>query len=675
VSVIQSNPNAEGGSQKVSKSSYLQVQLLFLFQFLIMGLVLFTLSRLFLITLHSERVNDAEALFNIMLGGVRIDLTTLLQIISLPFLGLMFLSLSRFKGNFWHQFIRVWCWIFLVLIVLMEAATPTFIAEYDARPNRLFFEYLSTPSEVAGMLIKGYWFQVLLALLVVVVFARLSWRWMRSQQSIDARFNLKGFLILVLLTPVLVFGIRSGLQHRPINPAMVAFSHDSMLNTLPLNSTYSVIYALYQMKNEASASKLYGALDDDKMISLIKANMPQKAVFISDDLPTLHTLKPTQTYNGKNLIIVVEESLGAQFVGSLGGKNLTPNIDAWSHKSWFFNQLYATGTRSARGLEAISTGFLPSPARAVLKLPKAQKNFYTLAQTLQEAGYESSFIYGGESHFDNMKGFFLGNGFVKSIDQNNYENPQFIGNWGVSDEDLFDYALAYLKAPSEQPKFSLIFTSSNHTPYEFPDKKIELFDEEKQTVNNAVKYADFALGGFLQQLEQNGFMENSVIMVVADHDARVMGETLVPIERFHIPGFIISADIQPKQDNTLVSQIDLSPTLLSLLGIDLPHPMIGQDLSQLPSDYQGRVMMQYANNQAFVYSDRAVVLQANKKPVLYGVKGMQLDSKLINPKNGQLMRDTALAHAQFASWAYDLQKYTLGLRSLNNSLGAANGTE
>ena len=651
-------------------NGFLISQLQFFIKFISIGLIVFTLSRVFLVVLHSDRIVDATALYKIYLGGFRIDVTTLLQIIALPLLALMVVTLTPLKGRFLQQFTRFWCWFFLVVIVLMEAATPTFIAEYDARPNRLFFEYFSTPTEVVGMLMKGYWMQVLLASVVVGVFAKYSWRWMRNDNKTDSRFNPLGFFGLVLVAAVITVGIRSGVQHRPINPAMVAFSQDSMVNTLPLNSTYSVLFALYQMKNEASAAKFYGSIDNDKMLEIIKSNMPPQAVFVDENMPTLHSLKPSQKFNNKNLIIVVEESLGAQFVGSLGGKELTPNIDSWKSRSWFFNQLYATGTRSARGLEAITTGFLPSPARAVLKLPKAQKNFYTLAQSLTQAGYENSFIYGGESHFDNMKGFFLGNGFVKTIDQNDYPNPEFKGNWGVSDEDLFNYALSYLQQESDQPKFSVIFTSTNHTPFEFPDGKIELYDAEKQTVNNAVKYADYALGQFLQQLETNGFMQNSVILVVADHDARVMGESLVPIERFHIPGFIISPDIAPKQDDTLVSQIDLAPTLLSLLGIDLPNPMIGQDLTQLSVDYQGRVMMQYANNQAFVYHDRAVVLQADKKPVLFTVKDMQLDSAIESTAGGQILIDTALAHAQFASWAYDQQKYALGEQNTKTRLMA-----
>ncbi len=631
---------------------YLKEQLKFLFYFAISLLAILVVSRIIIISLHFNRIG-LENIYPIFLGGLRIDVSTILQFISIPCLALLFLTITNFKGNYIHTAIRVWCWIVLLLIVFMEAITPTFIVEYDTRPNRLFFEYLSSPNEVFGMILKGYWIQLVSIVAILSLIGYKAAQYIFTRPVKHSVLNPLNTIYMILLCLLLTVGIRSGFQHRPINPAMVAFSSDQMINALALNSTYSFMFAVYQLRNEESASDFYGNLNEDEMLELIKHNMPQHSEFIANSgIPTLHELNPTGKFENKNLIIIVEESLGAQFVGSLGGKPLTPNIDKWKEKSWFFNNLYATGTRSARGLEAITTGFLPSPARAVLKLPKAQGGFYTIADTLKHQGYETSFIYGGESHFDNMKGFFLANGFEKIIDQKNYVKPQFVGNWGVSDEDLFDKAFEYLKTETGKPKFSLIFSSSNHTPFEFPDGKIELYESKKHTVNNAVKYADFALGGFLDKLEQNHFFENSIVMVVADHDARVMGESLVPIERFHVPGFIIADNSLNKVDNTVVSLIDLAPTLLSLLGIDSVTPMTGHDLSNLPVNFKGRAIMQYGNNQAYLQGDSVTILQPDHKAELYSVLNGKIDTKLINgPSN------TALAHALFASWSYNHQKY------------------
>src|SRR5690606_21594174 len=139
------------------------------------------------------------------------------------------------------------------------------------------------------------------------------------------------------------------------------------------------------------------------------------------------------SWQPKSLVIILEESLGAQFIGHLGGLPLSPNLDRLSTDAWTFTRMYATGTRSVRGIEAVVAGFPPSPAQAVVKQPEAQQDFYTLAETLAARGYDTTFYYGGESHFDNMRGFFFGNGFGRVIDQNDYPAPGFTGSWGVSD--------------------------------------------------------------------------------------------------------------------------------------------------------------------------------------------------------------------------------------------------
>jgi phosphoglycerol transferase MdoB-like AlkP superfamily enzyme len=163
-------------------------------------------------------------------------------------------------------------------------------------------------------------------------------------------------------------------------------------------------------------------------------------------------------------------------------------LDALAGKGWMFDHLYATGTRSVRGIEAVVSSFTPTPARSVVKLGKSQHDFFTIADLLHRRGYHNQFIYGGESHFDNMKSFFLGNGFNEIIDQNDYENPNFEGSWGVSDEDLLDRAHEeFIRLhDAGQPFFSLVFSSSNHDPFEFPDGRIALYEQPKQIMPSAV---------------------------------------------------------------------------------------------------------------------------------------------------------------------------------------------
>ncbi|MDH3265438.1 MAG: LTA synthase family protein [Gammaproteobacteria bacterium] len=251
----------------------------------------------------------------------------------------------------------------------------------------------------------------------------------------------------------------------------------------------------------------------------------------------------------------------------------------------------------------------------------------------------------------------MNNGFDKVIDENDYVNPEFVGSWGVSDEDLFDRAHVEFSAKHAEPFFGLVFTSSNHSPFQFPDGRIELLDDEKNTVNNAVKYADYALGRFFRAAKDSNYWDNTVFLVVADHNSRVYGNELVPVSRFHIPGLILGGSVAASKFLPIASQIDLAPTLLSLIGFASEHPMIGHDLT-LPKARQsvGRAIMQFNATQAYMEGDRVAVLQKDRPVSQYHY----VDERLIPATlfdAGLSMK--ALAHASWSSLAYEKSLYRL----------------
>jgi len=359
-------------------------------------------------------------------------------------------------------------------------------------------------------------------------------------------------------------------------------------------------------------------MDDDEVLEVILSEAGIKPTGQFDAAaPTLHHQKATHTREQPlNLVIVLEESLGADFVGSLGGKDLTPELDKLADQGISFERLYSTGVRSVRGIEAVITGLTPRPRLSVVKLAETQHNFFTLASLLERHGYQTSFVYGGESHFDNMKRFFLNNGFQTIIEEDDYDQPVFTGSWGVSDEDLFNRAHDVFDNAGEQPFFSLVFTSSNHAPFEIPENRVSVSPYGPR--ETAIKYADYALGRFFDMARLSGYWENTVFLIVADHNANVFGGKLVPVERFRIPGVILGGTIEPRRIPGITSQIDLLPTLLSLIGLSSDHPSIGRDLT-LP-EYaagSGRALMQFNGLQAYMEEGRVVVLQPDLEPMIY----------------------------------------------------------
>lgn len=592
---------------------------------LVASLALLSFSRLGLALWQSEAVTVANGWGRVFIYGLRVDVATMSLLLG-PAAALYLLLPATWTH---HVGVRTafaaWLTLALVLPLALEGGTPPFMAEYGLRPNRLFIEYLVYPKEVASTLVKGH----LLALFIVsalVIFAS-TWTFVRNRRNLARHPVLPGYWSLRALVAVAVIlaaalGVRSTLGHRPMNPSMVAFSSNATVNVLPLNSFYSVAFAARDWLRQDPGSRIYDTdIPDADVAQAMRAQLAMAGASLVDDaaIPVLARWPGVGQGRPKNLVIILEESLGAQFVGHLGGLPLTPNLDRLGTQGWTFTQLYATGTRSVRGIEAVVSGYPPTPSLAVVKRPRSQQDFFTLADLLRRHGYDTTFHYGGESHFDRMRGFFLGNGFEHVIEEKDYQDPMFKGSWGVSDEDLFIRADAEFrrKHAAGTPFFGFVFTSSNHDPFEFPQGRIELYEEPAATRNNAAKYADHALGVFFDLARQSDYWDDTVFLVVADHDSRVLGQSLVPVDNFHIPGVILGAGVPVRRDERLVSQIDLAPTVLSLIGINCPTPMIGHDLNREDMAIAGRALMQYDNNFALMTNDSVVILQPEQPPMQF----------------------------------------------------------
>jgi len=623
--------------------------------FIVLNLALLSIFRLGLAIWQHERVSAVNGWLELILSGIRVDFASMGWLMLVPAtISALILSENR-VGKIWNTILRVILTAGTLFFFFMELSTPAFLANYDFRPNRLFFEYLTSPREVFTMLAAGHLLELLIATALTIAGGFLFWKFSGkvSKNLSFPRWYFRPIYALVAVA-VLFLGARSTLGHRPLNPSMVAFSSDAMVNSLAVNSGYSVLHAASQMSSEENAAKIYGKMPLNEVIARVKKLRGRpECDYISTEQPTLTKNIATKNFSHpKNIVIILLESQGAQFIGTLGGRPLSPNLDALVQEGWFFEKCFATGTRSVRGIEAVVTGFTPTPARAVVKLGKSQNGFFTLAELLGDLGYHTSFIYGGEKHFDNMASFFYGNGFQEIIDEKDYENPVFTGSWGASDEDLFSMAnKKFTQWETEgKPFFSLVFTSSNHDPFEFPDGRIELFDKEKQTRNNAAKYADYALGKFFEAAKKSNYWKDTLFLVVADHDSRASGASLVPIKNFHIPALFIGAGIEPRRDANLISQIDLAPTLLSLAGISANYPMLGHDLTKEKSNLAAMI---YDKNFAMIRGDRVVILLPEQpaREFIY-----DYEKKTLTPAEtvSKEMAKDALALVSWGSYAYNL---------------------
>ena len=626
-----------------------------------LGLIILSVSRLLLFIWQHERVTEAGNIGYLMMMGLRADVVQM-GYLTLPLLLLAPLFLNRWGVGLWQKIQGIWLIVAITYIAFMEISTPAFIMQYDLRPNRLFIEYLAYPKEVFSTLWGGFKPWLFLSGVVVIGclygLTKLA-KCLNRSTGVGHKHIVSSLIVWPVLVILVFAGVRSTLAHRPANPAFFAVTSDALVNSLIISSAYSVEYAIYNIRHEASAARVYGSVPIDQILNTVKKQPHLVAkTFPSEQYPTVHFNTASRNYDKpKNIVVILEESLGATFVKDLGGIGVTPNLEQLRQEGWWFKQLYATGTRSVRGIEAVISSFLPTPARSTVKLSLSQQNFYTAADLLSRKGYFTEFIYGGETHFENMGNFFIGNGFQSILGQSDIINPQFLGSWGASDEDLFNTAHQRFEKHEKtgQPFFSLVFTSSNHEPFEFPDNAIELYSKPKNAVENAVKYADFALGQFIKKAKNSDYWEDTIFLIVADHDTRVYGNELVPINKFRIPGLILGGSIQPREIDSIASQIDLLPTVISLAGISAWTPAIGQDLSAKDVPPANRAMMQFGNNYAWMTNEGVAILTPGED--MTGHYDVQKNRFVADDKTNSQLHEEALAHALLPSWLYQNRAY------------------
>jgi phosphoglycerol transferase MdoB-like AlkP superfamily enzyme len=396
-------------------------------------------------------------------------------------------------------------------------------------------------------------------------------------------------------------------------------SGNRVANELSHNGVSSLFRAFHT--NHLDYDAYYRIMDHDKAFALARQELADNGTFVSPDPENLNRTHPADPdgLGRMNVVVIVEESFSGSFCGVFGNtKNLTPRFDRLCERGLLFTNAYASGTRTVRGLEAISTSFPPIPSEAIVKRP-GNENMAGWGQIMNKNGYHSSFLYGGYGTFDNMNAFFSGNGFAIS-DRMDIEAPEFTNIWGVSDGDLFTHALKYYdaRAGENRPFFSIIMTTSNHRPYTFP-KGIPGIPAEGGGRKAGVKYADHALGEFLEQAESHAWFDNTLFVIVADHCARVYGRAEVPVATYHIPLlFYAPGKIPPSNLAWPIGQIDIAPTVLAALGLPYTAPFYGHDIFDQSRDPEKNpLFLNHNHDVAMMVGDTMAVLGLHRSARLF----------------------------------------------------------
>jgi len=415
------------------------------------------------------------------------------------------------------------------------------------------------------------------------------------------------------------------------NASWKQFSSDSRINELAGNGYYDFVHAFFH--NEIDYEQFYATRE------------------IADPKAFQHEVQAEKPPRKRHVLLVSVESLSAAFLGSYGAtSNLTPYLDAFSEESLRFTQFYATGTRTVRGLEAISMGIVPTPGHAIVRRPAAQ-GLQTLGQILSDHGWQSVYLYGGYSYFDSMKDFFGSNGY--EVVDRQVLRPEQISHetiWGVADEDLFAQSLREMdrRANKGQPVFMHIMTTSNHRPFTYPEGRIDI--PSKTGREGAVKYSDYAIGKWLEAVKKQPWYMDSIIVILADHTHLGRGKAELPPSNYHIPLFIHAPGlITPGTFDAISSQIDIAPTLLGLLRLPYSSRFFGQDAFK---DGTRNQRAYFANQQTVgLYKDGKVVeLYPNRKIRVVDAK----TNAVLDPTDHaqEVLIEEAIRSYQNASFAF-----------------------
>ena len=567
-------------------------------------------------------------LIRTLLTGLFFDLGTAAYF-SLP--GVIYYSLmpDKWIGSVLDK-ILVYFFTSLMVFILVFTflAELTFWDEFKTRFNFIAVDYLIYTHEVIANIRESYPLGVLISGVVLLSAAFLFV--FHKKKAFQAAFDSKASLLvrLAVLLPVTICVLFYSFF---ITNNQAEWSPNRYNSEISKSGIYSFFAAF--RNNQIKYIDFYTSIDNSKAFGIVKKKLEDPNSLYIGQQYSIHRkiTAPSPSLSNKNVVFILVESLSGSFLKEFANKeNITPFLDSLAQKSIFFEDLYATGTRTVRGMEAVTLCIPPTPGQSIVKRPENQ-NLYTVCSVFKSRGYNCSFFYGGDGYFDNMNAYFGGNGFtiydrgrgsllsdkIKTVRHNIPDKEVTFENaWGICDEDIYNKMLktADIQFAEKKPFFNFVMTTSNHRPYTYPSGKIDIPSGTGR--QGAVKYTDYALRELLRKAKTRPWYSNTVFVIIADHCASSAGRNEIDVANYHIPAFIVNLSGQPNQKiKKQCSQIDLFPTLFHLFRWNYESVFFGKNV--LDPDFEQRAFVGTYRKLALMKKDRIMVLSDQRKQNYY----------------------------------------------------------
>lgn len=616
-------------------------------------LLIYTVTRIYLIAYTGIESAPLSLWPGIFARGLWFDIAIVSVLLAAVFLYEALLP-NSWRNSRLHLVLRlVWLWITAALLLFGAVAEVTFWMEFSTRFNFIALDYLIYTQEVIGNIRESYpvgWILAaigtLAALIVLLLF--------KSIRHADSKL-LTGkqriwFGVAAVILPTLSLTMA--------NIDQMEGQGNAFATELSGNGLFTISAAM--RRNELDYDKFYLTIPQQTANAVLKKmGVKRKPLLDNSQGEALRGDERIDATPGKtpfikkprNVILISVESLSASFVGAYGAtQGLTPNIDELARDGMKFEQVYATGTRTVRGLEALSLGTPPIPGQAIVRRPK-NEHLVTIGELLEHQGFSPFYFYGGYGYFDNMNAYFGANDY-QVLDRTDFpaETVMFENVWGVADEALFDNVIRTFDGESatDKPFFAHIMTTSNHRPYTYPDGRIDIPSPGGRA--GAVKYTDYAIGKFIRDAKGKPWFKDTLFVIVADHCASVAGKSKLPVEGYRIPlVFYAPALLKPASYPHIVSQIDIAPTLIDILGKKGDEHFFGRNIFEKETQ-PGRAFISNYQALGYLKNDTLTVLLPKRRVESYRVdpKSLATTPADIDP---QLLTE-AIAYYQTASRAF-----------------------
>jgi phosphoglycerol transferase MdoB-like AlkP superfamily enzyme len=541
--------------------------------------------------------------------------------------------------------------LYVSLNIFVATSEWFFWDEFGVRFNFIAVDYLVFTQEVLGNIFESYPMGLILGGIALIGFL-IAWG-LRSlgifSWSLEHPSNYRQRFLLTSLG----IGI-AALAFWKVDQTTMPVFKNQYHGELAKNGCWSFFAAAKKM--ELNYDEWYLTYPQEEMLTRSKdlLSIPRAVDAHPSEISFIRTIQKEGPEKRWNVILICMESLSADFM-SYGGntKAITPNLDRLAGESVFFEKLYATGTRTVRGMEALTLNLPPTPGQSIIYRPEG-KDLVTTFSPFIKRGYDCGFFYGGDGKFDYMNRYFSTSGCrIMDVNAWNKTDVTFKTSWGACDEDLFNKTLAEADQAyaAGKPFHYFCMTTSNHRPYDFPDGKIDLKSHSGR--NAAVKYSDWAVGKLIADASKKPWFKDTLIVFSADHCASSAGKTDLDVTKFHIPAMIYNPMLVPaKIVSKLCSQIDIMPTVFGMMNWSYDTLSYGNDvLANHEKTTQDRAFISNYQKIALLTNDSLAILKPKQQSSVYECNlytGSLTASPIKNPKTLQ----DAIAYYQSASWLF-----------------------